>query len=121
MIAENTARFTEELRAASNRPIDQEATDEMGEDGAQAYAEKGETVVSHAVRGPFVVIVTEDDETGEVRKSAHPVKGQEKKAERLANRGQAKKDDDDEDDDDGEEKPAARSRTGASSGAAASK
>jgi hypothetical protein len=118
MIAENTARFTEELRAASNRPVDQEATDEMDEDEAQGYVEgDDETVVNWAVRGPFVVLVTENDETGEVTKQVHAIKGQEKKAERLATRGQAKKADDEADDDD-EPKAAPRATQRTTSGTA---
>lgn len=123
-IAENTARFTEELRAASNRPIDQEATDEMDEDEAQGYLEDDDqTVVNYAVRGPFVVIVAEDEE-GALTKSVYPLKGKEKQAERAAKRGASKKDEDDGDDngdeDDTKSAPARRSTaaSGASSGAA---
>jgi hypothetical protein len=93
MIAANQERFSQELRAASNRPIDQEATDEMDEDEAQSYLDDAEaTVVSYAVRGPFVVVVSEDED-GVVTKTAHTVKGKEKSAERLTRTGGRGKDD----------------------------
>lgn len=121
MIGENTARFTEELRAASNRPIDQEATDEMDEDEAQGYVEDDDqTVVNWAVRGPFVVVVTEDED-GAMHKTAYSLKGKEKQAERAAKRGASKKDDDDDGGDEEEAKSTSSRRAPAasSSGAAA--
>jgi hypothetical protein len=107
MIADNQARFPQELLAASNRPIDHEATDAMDEDEAQSYLDDAEaTVLGYAVRGPFVVVVSEDED-GVMTKSAHVVKGKEKAAERATRTppGQAKKDEKDDD----EEKAASRS------------
>jgi hypothetical protein len=85
MIADNAARWSAELRAANNRPVDQAATDEMDEDEAAGLVEaEGEIVVlGFAVRGPFVVVVYEDED-GNVVKEAVQRKGHEKQAERLA-------------------------------------
>jgi len=85
LIAANQARFSRELQAASKRPIDMKATDEMDEDEAKGYLEDEGEVVSYAVRGPFVVVVYED-ENGVLHKSAHPFKGREKQAERYTGR-----------------------------------
>jgi hypothetical protein len=84
MIAENQARWPEELLAANNRPIDAEATNEMSEEDAQGLLDDDNaTVLSYAVRGPFVVVVSEDAD-GNVTKQAFPREGHEKQAERLA-------------------------------------
>jgi len=83
MIKANQEQITPELRAASNRPIDYEATKEMDEDEAKGFLEEeGHEVVSFAVRGPFVVVVAED-EYGHLHKTAHARKGKEKQAERA--------------------------------------
>jgi hypothetical protein len=86
MIAANQARVTPELRAAGRRPIDQEATDEMKEGEAQGLVEGEGQVVAWRVRGPFVVVVSEDDD-GRLVKEAHPRKGKEKQAERAMRTG----------------------------------
>jgi hypothetical protein len=85
MIAENAARWPAALRAANNRPLDQAATDELDEDEVAGMVEaEGEiTVLGFAVRGPFVVVVYEDED-GQVVKEAVQRKGHEKQAERLA-------------------------------------
>lgn len=82
-IEANNARWTAELLAANKRPIDQAATDEMDEGEAEGYLEGDQTVLSYAVRGPFVVVVAEDNETGEVTKEAFALKGKDKQAERA--------------------------------------
>lgn len=86
MIADNAARWPAELRAANNRPIDQEATAEMDEDAVAGELDvEGEVqVLGWAVRGPFLVVVYEDEDTGEVHKVAVTRKGKEKQAERMA-------------------------------------
>jgi hypothetical protein len=86
MIRANQARLSPELRAASLRPIDYEASQEMDEGEAQGFVEGEGQVVSWNVRGPFVVVVVEDDD-GHLRKEAHTRKGQEKQAERAMSRG----------------------------------
>jgi hypothetical protein len=83
MIAANQERWPTELLAANNRAVDPEATDELDEDQVQGLLEEGQTVVSYAVRGPFVVVVSEDED-GNVSKEAFPRPGHEKQAERLA-------------------------------------
>lgn len=85
MIAANAARWPAELRAANNRPIDQAATEELDEDAVagEVDAEGEITVLGWAVRGPFLVVVYEDED-GEVHKDAVTRKGKEKQAERLA-------------------------------------
>lgn len=85
MIAANTARWPAELRAANNRPVDQAATDDLDEDAVAGELDvEGEVeVLAWAVRGPFLVIVYED-ESGEIHKKAVTRKGQEKQAQRLA-------------------------------------
>jgi hypothetical protein len=117
MIADNQERFTQELRAASNRPLNQQATDEMDEDEAQSYLDDAEaTVLDYAVRGPFVVVVSEDED-GEIHKTAHVVKGKEKSAERLtrtAGRGQ------DETDEEAEKATTSRSSSRRTTAAASS-
>jgi hypothetical protein len=84
MIAANQARWPTELMAANNRAVDSEATDDLSDDEVQGLVGDDQTVLGHAVRGPFVVTVSEDDETGEIVKKAHPRPGHEKQAERLA-------------------------------------
>ena len=84
MIAANAERWGPELRAANNRPIDQAATDELDEEEVAGLIEGDDEVLGWAVRGPFVVVVSENPDTGEVTKQAVARKGQEKKAERLA-------------------------------------
>lgn len=86
LIAANQARMTKELRAASLRPVDAEATNEMDESEAQGFLEGDRTAVSWAVRGPFVVVVSEDAE-GTLEKSAFMRKGKEKQAERAMRTG----------------------------------
>lgn len=81
MIAENVARWPAELRAANNRAVDQDATDELSDDDVAGMVD-GE-VLGYAVRGPFVVVVSEDED-GNIVKEAVPRKGQEKQAEKLA-------------------------------------
>jgi hypothetical protein len=82
MIAENAARMTRELRVANLRPVNQEATDELGEDGAQKLVGDDAVVLGFAVRGPFVVVVSEDED-GVVSKQAFTAEGKEKQAERA--------------------------------------
>jgi len=82
-IQANAERWPAELLAASKRPIDHEATSEMDESEAEGYLEGDKTVLDYAVRGPFVVVVSEDNETGEVSKEAFTLKGKEKQAERA--------------------------------------
>lgn len=82
LIAANQARLTKELRAASRRSVDGKATEEMDEDEAQGYVEGDGEVVAWTVRGPFVVVVYED-ENGALIKEAHPLKGKDKQAERA--------------------------------------
>ncbi len=85
MIAANAARWPAELRAANNRPVDQDATDELDEDAVAGEVEaEGEIqVLGWAVRGPFLVVVYEDED-GTLHKEAFTRKGKEKQAERLA-------------------------------------
>jgi hypothetical protein len=85
LIAANQARWSTELRAANNRPINQQATDELDEDEVGGMVEsKGEVnVLGFAVRGPFVVVVYEDED-GVLHKDAIQRKGHEKQAKRLA-------------------------------------
>ena len=85
MIAANAARWPAELRAANNRPIDQAATDELDEDAVagEVDAEGEIQVLGYAVRGPFLVVVYED-ENGVLHKEAFTRKGKEKQAQRLA-------------------------------------
>lgn len=85
LIAANQRRWSRELRAAGNRPVDQEATDGMDEGDAQGYLEAEQTAIDWAVRGPFVVILAED-EGGNLSKQAFVLKGKEKQAERLTRR-----------------------------------
>jgi hypothetical protein len=83
MIEANAARMTKELRVANLRPVDQEATDELGEDGAQKLVGDDAVVLGYAVRGPFVVVVSEDED-GRTTKQAFVAEGKEKQAERAA-------------------------------------
>lgn len=85
LIAANQRRWSRELRAAGNRPVDQEATDEMDESDAQGYLEGDETAIDWAVRGPFVVVLAEDED-GNLAKRAFVLKGKEKQAERFTRR-----------------------------------
>lgn len=82
LIQANQARMTRELRAANNRATDFAATEEMDQGEAQGYVEGDGEAVSWAVRGPFVVVVSEDDD-GHLTKEAHPLKGKDKQAERA--------------------------------------
>ena len=79
MIALAGERDSPELRAANLRPVDQEATDELGEDKAQGFVGDRQ-VLGYAVRGPFLVVVSSDDD-GFVIKQAFAL--DEKKAEKL--------------------------------------
>ena len=81
-IAANKERWSRELSAALKRPVDRAATAEVDEGEAQGYVEGDETAITWAVRGPFIVVVSED-EFGTLHKHAHTFKGREKQAERL--------------------------------------
>ena len=82
MILANAGRMSRELRAANRRPVDQGKTKELEESDLESYLEGGREPLDWAVRGPFLVIVSEDDE-GNMTKEAFVLKGQEKKAERA--------------------------------------
>jgi hypothetical protein len=58
----------------------------MKEGEAQGLVEGEGQVVAWRVRGPFVVVVSEDDD-GRLVKEAHPRKGKEKQAERAMRTG----------------------------------
>jgi hypothetical protein len=79
MIALAAEGQSPELRAANLRPVDQEATDELDEDKAQGFVGDRQ-VLGYAVRGPFLVVVSSDDE-GFTVKQAFAL--DEKKAKRL--------------------------------------
>jgi hypothetical protein len=79
MIALSAARWPAELRAANNRPVDEEGTSELDEQKAQDFV-GDRNVLAYAVRGPFLVVVSEDD-TGFTVKQAFAL--DEKKAERM--------------------------------------
>lgn len=64
--------MTPELRAASNRQVDQKATDELDASEAEGKVDDGQYVLSYAVRSPFLVVVSEDEE-GYVTKQAFPL------------------------------------------------
>jgi hypothetical protein len=121
MIAENQDRFSKELRAASNRAIDHAATDEMDEDDAAGYLEDSDdvTVLDYAVRGPFVVIVYEDED-GVMHKEAHTLKGKEKSAARLTRNQGRGKDEEPEESDDSEKQASSSRSTRRSTAASAS-
>lgn len=72
LIGYSNRQMTPELRAASNRQVDQDATQEMDEGEAQGKLDEGEHVLSYAVRSPFLVVVSEDDD-GNIRKQAFPL------------------------------------------------
>ena len=84
MIKENAARWPRELRTANLRPVNDRATEELGDDGAQALVGDDQIVLGYAVRGPFVVVVSEHEDTGVVTKQAFPHEGHEKEAERFS-------------------------------------
>lgn len=82
MIKANQQRWPAELKAASKRAVDQAATDEIDQSAAQALLEGEGTVVSWAVRGPFVVLVYEDDR-GRLHKTVVAREGQESQVQRA--------------------------------------
>lgn len=82
MIEANKARMTRELRAATARSVDYKATEAMDADEAQGFVEGEGQVVAYTVRGPFIVLVCED-ESGSLHKQAHVLKGKEKQAQRA--------------------------------------
>lgn len=79
MIKLSAERWPAGLRAANARAIDEQATEEMDDDQAQGFV-GGRHVLGYAVRGPFLVVVSEDD-TGFTVKQAFAL--DEKQAERL--------------------------------------
>jgi hypothetical protein len=82
MIELSAARWPRELRAANNRTVDEDATAEL--DDSEVEGLVGDRhVLGYAVRGPFVVVVSEDD-TGFTTKEAFPHAGSEKEAARLS-------------------------------------
>ena len=92
------------------RPVDEKATGELEEDKVQGYVGDRE-VIGYAVRGPFLVIVS-SDEDGFSIKQAFAL--DEKKAEKLTARQEptpAESDDDDDDSDD-DQKTEAKSSGG---------
>jgi hypothetical protein len=85
MIQLAAERYTKELRAASHRPVDDEATAEMDEDTVQGFVGDRE-VLAYAVRGPFLVVVSTDEDDFTI-KQAFAL--DEKKAEKLMPRERA--------------------------------
>lgn len=103
MIDLSAARWPEELRAANNRAIDEDATDELEDKDVEGLV-GDRNVLGYAVRGPFVVVVSEDD-SGFTIKQAFARKGQEKQAERLTPKTPEEQDEEAaEEDDKGEAK-----------------
>jgi hypothetical protein len=82
LIALNAEQWPQELRAANNRNVDESATEDLDESDVQGLV-GDRTVLGYAVRGPFIVVVSEDDD-GFTVKQAFPAPGQEKQAERAA-------------------------------------
>ena len=101
MIALAAERYPAELRAANLRPVNQKATDELEEDKVQGFVGDRE-VLGYAVRGPFLVVVSTDDD-GFIAKQAFAL--DEKKADKLTAREEppAPEPDEDEDEDEDEE------------------
>lgn len=108
MIALAAERYPAELHAANNRRIDQEATDELDEDKAQSFVGDRE-VLGYAVRGPFLVVVSSDDD-GFVVKQAFPL--DKKKAERETARLQPATPEPEDDEDEDSETAEAKSSGG---------
>ena len=121
MIALAAERQSPELRAANLRPVDQKATDELDEDKAQGFVGDRE-VLAYAVHGPFLVVVS-SDEDGFTVKQAFAL--DEKKAEKLTARERPPepkdKDDDEDDEEKSEEKSESKSGTAKATATATAK
>lgn len=115
MIALSDERWPAELRAASNRRVNEEATADLDEDKAQSFVGDRQ-VEGYAVRGPFLVVVSSDDD-GFVIKQAFPL--DEKRAEKAtAALKPPEPEPADEDEDDGDDEDEKTQKAEAKSGTA---
>lgn len=80
MIAAGAESYGPELRIANNRGLNQKATDELDEERAQSFVGDDHEVLGYAVRGPFLVVVS-SDENGFITKQAFAL--DEKKAKKA--------------------------------------